>query len=227
VVTAGPGAVLARGAGWLVAGAAVVAASLLLTDASTALYLAVDRSGLKLPYGAADTLLILLAVGFLLAAWGLRRVHADRLILALLVGSSAVAAYLTNEALKLLIAQQRPCIDLIVDPRCPGPDSWSFPSNHTAIAFALATATVLVALTRWAWCAYIAAVAAAASRVIDGVHYPHDVAAGAAVGTCVTACCALLVGYAVQRRRRRADEHRTGEAPQLSTDGCPAPPTRD
>src|SRR5699024_648167 len=119
VVTAGPGAVLARGAGWLVAGAAVVAASLLLPDASTALYLAVARSGLKLPYGAADTLLILLAVGFLLAAWGLRRVHADRLILALLVGSSAVAAYLTNEALKLLIAQQRPCIDLIVDPRCP------------------------------------------------------------------------------------------------------------
>lgn len=194
---------LLQGAAWLFSGSVVVVASLLGTGPSTKLHLAIVRSGFDLPYQTADTLLLLLAGGFLLAVWGVRRVDVDRVLVGLTAGSAAIASYLTNEVLKRLFGKQRPCVELVVDPRCPGPESWSFPSNHATIAFALATATVLVALTRWAWCVYIIATIAAVSRVADGVHYPHDVVAGAAVGTCVTVCTVLLLRCAVRCIRRR------------------------
>jgi undecaprenyl-diphosphatase len=63
------------------------------------------------------------------------------------------------------------------------PGSTSFPSGHSAAAFAFTTgacqelpvlAPVLVPL----------AGAVAYSRVHTGVHYPSDVAAGAAIGIC-------------------------------------------
>lgn len=197
------GLTLLHAAVWWAVGAVVVALSLLSVRPSTALHLAIADSGLDLPYGLADILLYLLAGGLLLTAWGFRRVSHDRVLVILIAGLSVVVAYVTNEVLKRVFAQVRPCVELLVDPRCPGPDSWSFPSNHTTIAFGLATAVVLVAATRWAWVAYLVAATAAVSRVIDGVHYPHDVVAGAAVGTCVTVCTALLLTCATARCRRR------------------------
>lgn len=200
-----------RASVWVFAGAAVVAAAVLSTGPSRALHLAVSQAEVEVPYGAADILLPVLAGGFLLAAWGLRRMDVDRVLFVLIVGTSSVAAYLTNEVLKRLFAWQRPCVEFLVDPRCPGPDSWSFPSNHTAIAFALATAMALVALTRWACCGFVIATLAAVSRVVDGVHYPHDVVAGAAVGMCMTIGFALVLGWAIQRFRPPACRKRQGD----------------
>ncbi len=196
------GSTLLRAALWLVTGAVVVAVCLLGVGPSTTLHLAIAHSGIDLPYGLADILLYVLAGGFFLTAWGFRRVDLARVLVVLVTGISVVVAYATNEVLKRLFAQVRPCVELVVDPRCPGPDSWSFPSNHTTIAFALATAVVLMAVTRWAWIAYGVAACAAVSRVIDGVHFPHDVIAGAAVGTCVTICVVLLLMRATARVRR-------------------------
>lgn len=92
----------------------------------------------------------------------------------------AVAAAVANGPAKLLARRRRPLLrshpTLIRMPR-----STSFPSGHSAAAFAFATgacaelpvlAPVLVPL----------AGAVAYSRVHTGVHYPSDVAAGAAIG---------------------------------------------
>src|SRR5699024_11091362 len=91
------------------------------------------------------------------------------------------------------LAQDRPCRTVLPDPHCPVVGSWSFPSNHATIAFALATVIVLVVGRWWASSAYLAAFATAASRVVDGVHFPHDVLAGAILGTCTTVALAILL----------------------------------
>jgi undecaprenyl-diphosphatase len=90
----------------------------------------------------------------------------------------ALAAAVTNGPAKLLVRRRRPSSrsTLIRMPR-----STSFPSGHTAAAFAFSAgacaelpvlATVLVPL----------AGVVAYSRVHTGVHYPSDVAAGIGIG---------------------------------------------
>jgi len=71
-------------------------------------------------------------------------------------------------------------------------DRFSFPSGHSANAFALAT---ILALT-FPWMALPALVLAAsvaASRVVLGVHFPSDVVAGSLLGVLVGATCYLAV----------------------------------
>lgn len=72
------------------------------------------------------------------------------------------------------------------------PDRFSFPSGHTAAAFALALATFGAV----AWLApllILAAVLVAYARMYLGVHYPVDVAAGAAIGIFTGSLVALVV----------------------------------
>ncbi|MCC6996263.1 MAG: phosphatase PAP2 family protein [Deltaproteobacteria bacterium] len=63
----------------------------------------------------------------------------------------------------------------------PAPDRFSMPSGHATAAFAIATSVALLspalAPLALAW-----ALAVGVSRVVLGVHYPLDVAAGAALG---------------------------------------------
>ena len=74
------------------------------------------------------------------------------------------------------------------------PASGSFPSGHTASAFAFATA-VTADLPQLALPLYGMAVAVGYSRVHGGVHYPADVAGGAVLG--------LAVGTVVREATRR------------------------
>jgi membrane-associated phospholipid phosphatase len=77
----------------------------------------------------------------------------------------------------------------------PSPDP-SFPSDHAVAAFAIAF-SVLLAGGRRAGFAFLAgAVLIAGTRVLVGLHYPGDVAAGVLVGL----ASALLVAFAGRGR---------------------------
>ena len=76
----------------------------------------------------------------------------------------------------------------------PRSSTHSFPSGHSATAFACAT--VLASLApRWRGPFYLLAALIALSRVYNGLHYPTDVLAGSALG--------VLVGLAVLRLSKR------------------------
>jgi undecaprenyl-diphosphatase len=96
-----------------------------------------------------------------------------------LAATEAVAsAYLLNTAIKALFRRRRPALDgmpaLIATPT-----ALSFPSAHSTSSFAAARAFSALLPGRPL---YAAAGAMALSRVYLGVHYPSDVAVGAALG---------------------------------------------
>ncbi|WP_329568596.1 phosphatase PAP2 family protein [Kitasatospora sp. NBC_01266] len=138
------------------------------------------------------------AVFMLWGWWQARR--ADSVVMARVLASPliVIAVYVVNSVIKSLVAEVRPCQQLpatvTVEP-CPGVGDWSFPSNHSVIAFAAAVA-LCVAYRRLGAVALVAAALMAASRVWIGVHYPHDVVVGALIGILVALPLALLAGRA-------------------------------
>jgi undecaprenyl-diphosphatase len=136
---------------------------------------------------------ILLFVALLAAAWWRTRQHtAGAFATAALAPLATAVAYVCSEILKSGFTEDRPC-RAVTDAApaltvCPPQGDWSFPSNHATIAGA---AAVSLALVRRAllWLTAPLALLMAFSRVFVGVHYPHDVAAGLALG----GVCALVV----------------------------------
>lgn len=116
------------------------------------------------------------------------------------VGISALglASAVTNLGLKPMADRRRPTrsdTDRVSDSRrVRRPVSASFPSGHTAAAFAFASATGEAATPTWVPL-HLAASLVGYSRVHTGVHYPSDVAAGALVGA--------LCGWTVRQLARR------------------------
>jgi membrane-associated phospholipid phosphatase len=90
-------------------------------------------------------------------------------------------AYVANYAVKITVRRRRPELDGL-PPLTPTVSQLSFPSAHATTSFAAARAygALLPAPAL-----YAAAVAFALSRPYLGVHYPSDVAAGAALGTLI------------------------------------------
>ncbi|MBQ2668479.1 MAG: phosphatase PAP2 family protein [Clostridia bacterium] len=111
--------------------------------------------------------------------------------------------FVTGElGLKNLICRPRPChtfpeVPLLI----PCPDSFSFPSGHSASSF---TAAVMLFLRhkKQAWPALILAALIAFSRVFLFVHYPTDILAGALLGTLFA--CAV---YTVYKRKFESKLH--------------------
>ncbi|WP_206682494.1 phosphatase PAP2 family protein [Dietzia sp. SLG310A2-38A2] len=114
-------------------------------------------------------------------------------------GLSVIMALWLNLALKDAYSRVRPCHLHEVSSICPAPDNWSFPSSHTVIAFAI-TAALLAVRPLLAWVAVPLAVVGGSARVLAGDHYPHDVLAGALLGT--TLCLGVIVLSALPSRRR-------------------------
>ena len=194
---------------------------LLLREPSTELYLAVtartaDLPGVEL---VAEVGVIALALLWLLAAWQARGAGLLAVATAIVGGAGAVVAYVTSEVAKTIVRQPRGCWDLIEVAHCPEAGDWSFPSNHTTIAFALGTAVVLTALATGrprgsggtttalrfrrarrlpphrvlVVAPVVLALVTGAARLVQGVHFPHDVVAGATVGVCVVVAVVLAL----------------------------------
>lgn len=79
---------------------------------------------------------------------------------------------LTVLALKHLVGEERPS----------GGDTLSFPSGHTATAFAFAGVIGIEHEWYWAVPAYAMATVVGASRINDNAHWLHDVVFGATLG---------------------------------------------
>lgn len=128
-------------------------------------------------------------------------------------GAGTVAAYATSELVKLAVTEERPCraVDFATVLACPAPGDWSWPSNHSTIAGALAVACLLVVPRLWPVVVPLA-LAVAGARVAAGVHYVHDVASGLALGTAATCLVALAVYAGVQRFTRRSTSRRSPAA---------------
>ncbi len=91
------------------------------------------------------------------------------------------AAYLVNTSVKQVARRPRPQFDDL-PPLIPTPGPLSFPSSHSASsAAAFVGYRTLLPTGPLA----IAASTMAISRVYLGVHYPSDIAAGAALGTLI------------------------------------------
>ncbi len=99
----------------------------------------------------------------------------------MLLGSAAIIATVFSQALKRVCRRPRPSSGIGgFTALTENPDVFSFPSGHTAAAFAVA-----IALAGHGWLGPFhlsLALAIGMSRVYLGAHYPLDVAVGGAVG---------------------------------------------
>jgi len=138
-----------------------------------------DRPMRQLTQAANYSRLWLACAGILAATRGARGRRAAAEGLAAIAVSSAVV----NLLIKPLGRRRRPDRREVASARqAPMPMSASFPSGHSASAFAFATAVGRV-LPREAVPIRALAVLVAYSRVHSGVHYPADVVVGAFLGT--------------------------------------------
>lgn len=132
---------------------------------------------------AANNSILWMAIGAVL--WLLRE-RASRRAAARGLVSIAISSAIANGPAKLLSRRTRPLLDDVPAIRQLSrlPRSTSFPSGHSASAFAFAVGVTLELPVAGALLGPLAT-AVAFSRIYTGVHYPSDVLAGAILGTSV------------------------------------------
>lgn len=104
--------------------------------------------------------------------------------------SLLISSILVNNILKPLFQRPRPCDIMIIEMVINRPQGFSFPSGHSASAFAAATAG-FIKNKRLGSFMIIAAAVTAFSRLYLFVHYPSDVLAGIIIGI-ISAFLALI-----------------------------------
>lgn len=138
---------------------------------------------------------VLVFAGLLMIGWWVaRRESAEVMAAALLAPISTLLALAVNQPIIKHVAEARPYVvhpgALVLVSKTTDP---SFPSDHAAMAGAVAAGLFLVSW-RLGLAASAFALAMAFSRVYVGVHFPQDVLAGLAVGATVS----LLVWAALR-----------------------------
>ena len=113
--------------------------------------------------------------------------------------------------LKPLVARPRPFTS---DPArillIPRPEDYSFPSGHTAVSFAAASAALFMKKRKTGVAFGAVACLIAFSRLYLYVHYPTDVLAGAVIGILCGAAASNLTEMAAAAR-----EARKGSGPEI------------
>lgn len=141
-----------------------------------------DAFGKFFASGLIWVMLILLIVLFAFRATRQEQRHEFATILVAV--SAGLFAYVTNYLVSLVYFRPRPFVDLVGVHLLITKEATekSFPSDHAALAFALAVA-VFLAHRRWGIVFLVLATLVAIGRVFVGVHYPSDVIVGAVVGS--------------------------------------------
>ncbi|MDI1306912.1 MAG: phosphatase PAP2 family protein [bacterium] len=103
---------------------------------------------------------------------------------AIFIGETFLVNAFVTTALKQVVKRKRPFDSYADIDQAISAGGYSFPSGHTSIAFATATA-LSMAYPKWYVIApsFVWASAVGYSRMHLGVHYPSDVFAGAILGT--------------------------------------------
>ncbi|SFQ03079.1 phosphatase PAP2 family protein [Amycolatopsis rubida] len=159
---------------------------------SSETYDAITHFGLAMPGWVQSLVLAYTHYGLVLVApffawlwWRARGTGSpERMAAALLVPAATVVAYVLSEIIKAFVHEQRPCRGLppeAIVGACPPPGDWSFPSNHSTIAAAVALGGAFAWRKSAPWLTAFAATMGF-SRVFVGAHYPHDVLIGLALG---------------------------------------------
>jgi undecaprenyl-diphosphatase len=113
--------------------------------------------------------------------------------LGLRLGAAAALATLSSQALKRGLTRARPDTAIVgFEALARNPDRFSFPSGHTAAAFAVAL-SFAGEPHGVGPCVLLLAVGIGLSRVYLGAHYPLDVGAGAVLGAFAGLAARLLV----------------------------------
>jgi membrane-associated phospholipid phosphatase len=160
---------------------------------------ALDRAMTRLSRAADYSRLSLVSAGVLAAAGGRRGPRAATMGLA----SVGVAATVVNLGLKPLGRRRRPdraVQQVPVARHVRMPSSTSFPSGHSATAFAFATGVGHMHPPAAVPLRALAAIIAY-SRVHTGVHYPGDVVVGALTGTALAQLTTQTLDRRMHRRR--------------------------
>lgn len=106
----------------------------------------------------------------------------EGLSIALLMTGAGLTCTITYKLLKRWLIRERPFISFpSINCGTPPLDRYSFPSGHTLHAVCFNTVLAMTA-PEMAWLLLPFTLSVAASRVVLGLHYPSDVAAGALIG---------------------------------------------
>ena len=132
----------------------------------------------------------LYAISFLLLAGFGGEAAEDALLCATLAFAIEIPSFIL---LKKAIRRDRPYVVIASSLQALQPsDQFSMPSGHTAAAFLTATLVTLFVPSLFAL-AMLWAILVGVSRVVLGVHYPSDIAAGALLGASSAALAAAVI----------------------------------
>jgi membrane-associated phospholipid phosphatase len=132
----------------------------------------------------------------------------DLLRNAAVMAAGTAVAYGVTLGLKYTVKRERPFLtypdDIVNKSGIDWSDSYSFPSGHSTMAFATATALSLE-YPKWYVIvpSYAYAGTVAYSRMHLGVHYPSDVLTGAIIGS----GCAVLSHYVNKKLQSNSKQH--------------------